>query len=344
VKKDKKKSLLLSNITTLLISILAGFVITYFFVQDFRKVIESIVPMILYSAFIGLVLWKGNKFVSDFFFKKVDLSQKPESKFIAGIIIILIYTFIAIIFVNFTWHMLWLGGKISEFKMPPFQLFAILMGVTFIISFGFNLKQFIIEKKEDLIKEEKLKTEIMKLEYEALKNQVNPHFLFNSLNALTSLVANNDEAVRFIKNLADVYRYVLEQKDKELVGLDRELEFVSAYLYLHQIRFGKNLEINICKEPANKLVAPLAVQMLVENAIKHNEISEDAPLKIAVFVEDNFLVIENNLQLKSLVRDSSKIGLGNIKSRYEYLTDIKVIAGINKDKFVVKLPLLEMVK
>ena len=328
----------------LLINILVGLLVTYFFVNNFSDVFGHILPTVVYSLFMGTALWLGNDYVSKVFYKKIELKNKPEQKFAIGIAVMILYTSVAIVFVNFVWHILWLKGNVSEFQLPPFQLFAILLGITFIISFGLSLKEFMAEKKEIVIREEKLKTEIIKLEYETLKNQVNPHFLFNSLNALTSLVADNDEAVRFIKNLADVYRYVLEQKDKELVELERELSFVSAYLYLHQIRFGKSLEIEICKAPSNKMVVPLSVQMLVENAIKHNEISVDAPLKISIGLENGFLIVQNNLQLKSMVSDSSKIGLENIKSRYSYLTDNKVFAGVADEKFVVKIPLMDLKK
>jgi sensor histidine kinase YesM len=344
VKSRKKKLNILDKLKVLLIIILVGLLVTYFFVRDIKELMGQIVPVILYSVFIGTVLWSGNDFLARIADKQTRLKNKPEKKFLLGILFVIVYTFVAIIFVNFVWFIFWENGKMVDFKIPSFQLFAVLMGVTFIITFATSLREFIQEQKQNIIREENLKTEIIRLQYETLKNQVNPHFLFNSLNALTSLVAENDEAVLFIKNLADVYRYVLDQKDKELVSLDQELDFVAAYLYLHQIRFGKNLEIQICKAPAHKMVVPLAVQMLVENAIKHNEISVDSPLKISIFIENELLVVENNLQLKSMVNNSSKIGLGNIKSRYEYLTDIKIIAEAVNDKFVVKLPLLEVVK
>jgi two-component system, LytTR family, sensor kinase len=328
----------------LLVNLILGLFITYFFVNDFFKIWGRIIPTILYSLFMGITIWLGNEYVSRLFDKKVELRNKPERKLVIGMLLMVLFTFIAIVFVNFVWLILWEKGNVEDFKMPRFQIFAVIIGITFIISFILSFKEFVTEKKHALIKEERLKTEIIKLEYETLKNQVNPHFLFNSLNALTSLVAENDEAVRFIKNLADVYRYVLDQKDKELVELDRELEFVSAYLYLHQIRFGKNLEIEICKAPANKMVVPLAVQMLVENAIKHNEISIDAPLKISIFIENDFLVINNNLQLKSMVGNSSKIGLENIKLRYAYLTKSEIIVESKDNKFNVKIPLMEFKK
>ena len=331
-------------IRDLLIILLAGLMITYFFVLDVQELLESIVPTLLYSAFIGLALWKGNELVSNQVYKHVDWKAKPGRKFIIGLIAMIVYSFVAIIIVNFVWFIIWEAGKAGDFEMPRFRLFAIILGVTFIISFALKIVEFIKEKQEIVLQEERLKTEIIKLEYEALKNQVNPHFLFNSLNALTSLVAENDEAVKFIKKLADVYRYVLEQKDKEVVSLERELEFVEAYAYLHKIRFGNNFTINLKINDLNKKVVPLSVQMLVENAIKHNIVSEDEPLKIDIYQSDDYLMVENNLQLKSLVKDSNKIGLENIRARYAYLTDKEFVVSNTKISFLVKVPLLELKK
>lgn len=339
--KIKKKYRRLKNfIRDLLIILMAGLLITYFFSQDMQKMKEYILPTLLYSAFIGLMLWKGNEFVSEQVYKHLDWKNKPERKFIIGIGVMILYTITAIFFVNFIWFLLWEGGNVADFELPSFRLVAILLGVTFIIAFGINIKEFIIEKKNILLREEKLKTDVIKLEYEALKNQVNPHFLFNSLNALTSLVADNEEAVLFIKKLSDVYRYVLEQKDKEIVPLERELEFVESYSYLHKIRFGNNFKLAMEVSSPDKNVVPLSVQMLVENAIKHNIVSEEEPLEINIFESEDYLIVENNLQLKSMVKDSSKIGLENIKSRYAYLTDKQFIVSNLNDKFTVKVPLL----
>ncbi len=323
---------------------MVGLLITYFFSLDLKTLIENIVPIMAYSAFMGLTLWKGNEILSIWVHKKVDWKGKPERKFIVGIILIIVYTVLAIYFVQFVFYFVTNGWDIAGFQAPRFKEIILLLGVTFIIAFSINLRELIIEKRDILLREEKLKTEIVKLEYETLKNQVNPHFLFNSLNTLTSLVSENDDAVKFIKNLANVYRYVLDQKDKEIVSLSDEIQFVNAFLYLHKIRFGNNLQLQIDIQSMNRMVVPLAVQMLVENAIKHNIISEEEPLKIAIYEEQDYLVVENNLQLKSVIHDSSNIGLKNIQSRYAYLTDKAFIVNSLANNFTVKVPLLEMTK
>lgn len=195
--------------------------------------------------------------------------------------------------------------------------------------------------KEAAVQQEKMKREQLALQYETLKSQVNPHFLFNNLNSLTSLIsANPDKAIDFVKKLSEVYRYVLDQKDCELVALETELKFLESYVFLQKIRFGSNLEVNININAKNFKVIPLSVQMLVENAIKHNEISDRNPLTINIYsTDDQYLIIENKLQKKA-TSEGNGSGIQNIKSRYEFFTDKQLILTISKDRFLISIPLL----
>lgn len=193
-----------------------------------------------------------------------------------------------------------------------------------------------------MVEKEKLQKESIVAKYESLKNQVNPHFLFNNLNALTNIVyEDREKAVKFIKQLSDVYRYVLDTRDQEVVPLKDELEFLQAYTSLQQIRFGDKLSIRVSLPNGESYVAPLALQMLIENAIKHNVISEDDPLAIRVYQEDGYIVVRNNLQRKAVTGEpSSGVGLENIARRYELLTDKKVVVQEDAEAFTVKIPVL----
>jgi LytS/YehU family sensor histidine kinase len=209
----------------------------------------------------------------------------------------------------------------------------------------FSFSSFFLKNwRQAEINAAKLRSENISSQFEALKSQVNPHFLFNSLNVLTSLVyEDQNKAAQFIKKLSDVYRYVLEQKGKDLVDLSNELEFVRSYLFLQKIRFGNNLKVEF--DLANEMkykVAPLSIQMLIENAIKHNIVSKEDPLRIVISLNgDNQLEVSNNLQKKNVMEgDSQGIGLENIKQRYAYLTDIEVSVEQIDGRFVVKLPLI----
>ncbi len=194
---------------------------------------------------------------------------------------------------------------------------------------------------------EKLKNESLSSKFESLKNQINPHFLFNSLNALSSLVhADQDKATQFIQKLSDVYRYVLDHQYDEVVPAKIEVEFAKSYVYLHKIRFGENLQVNfngINSLKREMTIPPLSLQMLVENCIKHNEISKDFPLTIDISSDDDYLVVKNNLNpLESPKRDSNGVGLGNIINRYSYLSDHEVMIDQTENQFSVSIPLLNV--
>jgi sensor histidine kinase YesM len=195
--------------------------------------------------------------------------------------------------------------------------------------------------KESAVQQEKLKREQLALQYETLKSQVNPHFLFNNLNSLTSLISSNqDKAIDFVKKLSEVYRYILDQKDHELVDLETELKFLESYVFLQKIRFETNLDVQIDVSARNFKVIPLSIQMLVENAIKHNEISDKNPLLIRIYSdEDQYLTVENQLKKKS-GSEGSGSGIQNIKDRYEFFTDKRVFITFNSERFRVKIPLL----
>jgi sensor histidine kinase YesM len=204
-----------------------------------------------------------------------------------------------------------------------------------------NAIMFFKNWKEAAVQQEKLKREQLALQYETLKSQVNPHFLFNNLNSLTSLISTNPEkAIEFVKQLSEVYRYVLDQKDQELVALETELKFLESYIFLQKIRFETNLDVQIDVSAKNFKVIPLSLQMLVENAIKHNEISDKKPLQIRIFTtNDQYLVVENRLQKKS-GSEGSGTGIKNISDRYKFFTEKEMTINFNSEHFRVSIPLL----
>lgn len=198
--------------------------------------------------------------------------------------------------------------------------------------------------KTTAVEKEQLERAHLASQLEGLRNQVNPHFLFNSLNTLTYLIPETpDKAVRFVQQLSKVYRYVLESRDERVIPLQTELEFLQSYIFLLRERFGDNLQVEIGDIPEkNRAIVPLTLQMLFENAIKHNIISTEKPLKIEVFMENDRLIVRNNLQKKNQVMDSTGVGLQNIRDRYRILTeqDIEMIAS--RQYFTVILPKIEI--
>lgn len=227
---------------------------------------------------------------------------------------------------------------------PVLEIISALLLCFFILSMyeGFGLYHRLrrAELDKEILEKESILTQLA-----SLKSQVNPHFLFNSLNTLLYLIPESPKrAENFVQKLSKVYRYVLQIKDEKLIPLHEELDFLNSYVFLLKERFGENLQVNIeiDDKHLNDYIIPLSLQLLFENAIKHNEISKSKPLNIAVFIneEDNLVVI-NNLQKKSLVKQTTKMGLQNIKSRYELLTDklVEVVEDIKSFKVIV--PLLE---
>ena len=217
-----------------------------------------------------------------------------------------------------------------------------LIGALFIATLYQGIR-FITNWKQYVIRSEQLEKENLVAKYETLKKQVHPHFLLNGLNTLISLIENNEKtASEYAQNLSDFLRFLLTQQSKELITLKEELEIVSQYAYIQQIRFNNNVSIklNVPEEFLNKKLPPLAVQMLVENAIKHNIISNKKPLNIHIGLSGEKLLVVNNLQKKQQV-SSTEIGLNNIDKRYKFISDQRPEIVTNENEFKVKLPLIQ---
>jgi len=195
-----------------------------------------------------------------------------------------------------------------------------------------------LETKAQIL--EKEKTLIM---FESLKQQLNPHFLFNSLTSLDSLIEyDQKKAAGFLDGLSRIYRYILKSRDHETVSLSEEIKFVQTFIGLQQTRFdhGLVININIDKQFEQHKIAPVTLQNLIENAIKHNIIDEESPLVIDIYCDDGYIVTRNNLQKKNSVETSNKQGLENLKSLYRYLSDKPVKITENEKYFFVKIPLI----
>ncbi|MGA0559508.1 sensor histidine kinase [Larkinella sp. VNQ87] len=198
--------------------------------------------------------------------------------------------------------------------------------------------------KDVQLKAEQLEKEAVRAQFEALKNQVSPHFLFNSLSILTSLVHEDaDLSEQFIKQLSKAYRYLLEQRDQDMVPLKTEVEFIQAYTFLIKIRFENKftVTIDLPEDVQNRYrIAPLSLQLLVENVVKHNRMSVREPLRVRIYGENEFLIVENPLQPREQPELSTGVGLRNITNRYSLLTDQPIWYGERQGAFIVKIPLI----
>jgi len=208
---------------------------------------------------------------------------------------------------------------------------------------------FFFDKWKATIKQnEELKNQQIRTQFEVLQNQMSPHFLFNSLNALTTLIAENqDVAIEFTQKLSEVYRYILQTKERELVQLSEELEFARAYLFLLQMRYPENLQFELSVDPESQeqYLPPLTIQMLIENAVKHNTVSKSSPLKIEIYSDTGLsVIVKNNLQPKKTLEKSTKTGLANIRKRYQFFGNREIDIITTARNYMVAVPLIRLVK
>lgn len=217
-------------------------------------------------------------------------------------------------------------------------------GVVAIASISAAYFALLFEKlRRQEIEKTQLLEEKAQAELSALKDQISPHFFFNTLSSLSTLVRNESKhrVLEFIQELSNTYRYTLASKQEDLVPLEQELAFVRSYLFLLKKRFGEKLvvDINISEELAQRQIPPISLQVLVENAVQHNVMTRDRPLEIRFFVEQHYLVVENNLQAQ---QQSSGLGLGleNLSNRFRLLAQQEIIIEKYADRFIVKLPFL----
>lgn len=289
-----------------------------------------------------VVILEGNLRIDRWLSQKYPWANLPEKRSVIQFLVSLFYTAFLLYVLMFFIHVLKTGQyELFNPKMGQMLIPAIFVTIAFIaIDIGY---QFFKAWRQSLIEVEKYKTKSAQAQLENLKNQLNPHFLFNNLSVLTSLVyKDQDKAVDFINELSKVYRYVLDNKNAELVRLREELDFLEHYIYLLKIRFGDSIEflINIDKNTREGYLPPMCLQMLVENTIQHNETSQANHLKVLIYTEKNHLIIENAIQPRSDKPESSQTGLKNIASRYAFFTDEKTDVIRTDKMFKVVLPLI----
>lgn len=215
--------------------------------------------------------------------------------------------------------------------------------IAMVISGIFYALYYYKYRQESRVTEQKIIAGTAEAQFDALKNQLDPHFLFNSLNVLTSLIEEDpQQAQRFTTSLSKVYRYVLEQKNKELVPVEEEYAFARTYIRLLKMRFEDGIVFEIPEKSSNPeaMIVPLSLQLLLENAVKHNRVTPDKPLHIRVEEKDGFILVSNDLQQKQVISKSSGVGLQNIRSRYALLTERQLRVDKNDNTFSVAVPML----
>ena len=336
------KNRLVRILLTLLLLMFLGNLMAFILEPSFINNPKTWLLNCLFSIGLGYPMMMVSKLVTRLFGARISWEKNPGKKIASTLGVVILLSIVITVLLNYIFIYQIQGMSFTQYLKTTILLLLLQMLVIIYIFSVITGIEFFKKWKEGLIKQESLQRKAIELQLETLKNQVNPHFLFNSLNTLTSLVHKDaDKAVQFIIQLSDIYRYALENKNKPTVPWPVEKKFVENYLSMQQIRFSSNIVVSMDTPADEKFeVVPLSVQMLVENAIKHNIITADDPLEIAIYLENNFLVVRNKLQLKSSVEYSENIGLANIKQQYEILAGQKADVSREGGFFTVKLPLI----
>lgn len=344
---SRKRIMKRKDIITLFV---ISFIVSMFFFFAFtsEKSLENFIYTILISLIYTVVLGGGNGLINSFLNKRFPWSEETSKRAVISIVSIVIANIILVYFCNYiNFVLIQKASTTEEFLAGKYNItnwFTI--NIALLISAFLHAKGFMQELKKASKKEvveQKLIAKSANAQFESLKNQLDPHFLFNSLNVLSSLIDENpNQAQKFTASMSKIYRYVLEQKDKELVTVEDEMEFAKTYCDLLKTRFEDSVDFifDVNKEDYRKYVVPLSLQLLLENCIKHNFATSSKPLVIRIFSEHDVLCIENNLQVREQIKESSGIGLANIVQRYSLLTKKNVFIEKSEDYFKVKLPML----
>lgn len=313
-------------------------------VKSFENYIYTFLISVMYTFGYGV----GNGFLNDYLDKRFSWSEETQKRTIFAIVGTLVLNVVLTYGLNYINFVIIQGLNKEEFFSSKWNFTNwFFINFALLISAFLHAKGFMLAMKQNAkqeVVEQKLIAKSANAQFESLKNQLDPHFLFNSLNVLDSLIEENPkQAQQFTNSMSKIYRYVLEQKDKELVSVEEELDFAKTYCELLKTRFedAVTFEFNISDEDKKGFVVPLSLQLLLENSIKHNFATSSKPLNIKIFVENQNLIIENNLQARELPNKSTGVGLANIVSRYNLLTNRNVFVEKSENFFRVKLPILK---
>ncbi|WP_298551182.1 histidine kinase [uncultured Algibacter sp.] len=310
---------------------------------DFETTNEFLIDFGFYQLY-SFVLGYSNMYFFDYMERRNWKKNDNIKRIVIGILGATIITLIGLFILRVSTYMVYGGVSFNDFlSRETFKSYQFGLWITLTIVIIFHVIYFYNKYQQNRIKEQKVIAGTASAKFDALKNQLDPHFLFNSLNVLTSLIEENpDNAQKFTTSLSKVYRYVLEQKNKELVTVDEELQFAKTYMSLLKMRFEDSIVFTMPETASNpeSKVVPLSLQLLLENAVKHNMVTSSKPLHIRIYEDQGDLVVENNLQPKQIVKKSSGVGLSNIKQRYDLLTNKKVNIHKEANRFAVAIPML----
>lgn len=314
---------------------------TVFIDFGYNQVESDIFKAFLISFVRTALIWNGSMFIIQYAISRFSLFKQT-----AKLIIFQVVTLSAFVFVV-EWAEIQAVETFLKVSIPTPSRITLIVGsmlITFMISSIYASVAFFIQWKENLLRTQALEKANLEARYDTLRNQVNPHFLFNSLNTLLMLVNDNPVASKYVESISEIMRYMLQSRDKEVVLLRDELKIARDYVFIQQSRFGDKLQVefDVPEKYFHFAVPPLALQMLLENALKHNVVSKDDPLLVRIYTRENtYLVVENTMKAKIDKDPSTGVGLENIQNRYLHLIGKSIVVKQENGMFVVMLPLFE---
>ncbi len=326
-------------------SVLALIILVLFFGKVYDTP-QSFFLGFIWSFAICITQWAGPVLIIHTLDKRMPWIDKPITRTFTQFILMLTWSVSAFMAVQLLMMYLIKG-------LPPSEAWQYATGsiiytflISLFISLVFTAIGFFRAWRISVLSEAAIKAEMMSYKYESLRNQINPHFLFNSFNVLSDLVYEDQaQAVTFIRQMSDLFRYVLDSRDKELVSLSEELEFMNSYAFLLKTRFGDKLNLQVDLNPEkDEYIVPMTLQLLVENAVKHNEVSEKFPLSISIRQNGGYIEVENAVKPKPVGDDSKKTGLKNIAQQFAFFTDKEIEVKSTESLFLVRVPIIVMEK
>ena len=302
---------------------------------------------ILWAVFKALIytftIWEGNCRIMKYLFTLYPDIQQTTRRILTEVLCVFLYTLVANWGVTVVIDFIVEGHLVDENQSLLLHVTSALFPTALLLCI-YECMYFFNAWKANIERTEAIARTNVQTQFEALKKQLDPHFLFNCMNTLASLIdVENEEAQRYLARLSDVYRYVLDTREQATITIEEELRFLDAYIYLNEVRFRENLRVNreLDQGIYQHRLPSLSLQLLVENAIKHNIVSREHPLTIRIYKEGEFLVVENNKQLKKTLQRSTRLGLQNIVKRYKLLTEHPVHINESDHLFKVQIPILD---
>ncbi len=318
---------------------LGVFISALFMLENTALIFGSAIRHLLCGVLTTAALWLGCLYIVTYLWRRYPWEHHPIKHLVIEVVVIFTYTLLLSMGVD---QLIYWSGLIVKPVHNFFHESVTTVLITFLITALHEAVFFYRQWKFNFSQSVKLQKQQLEAQYEILKVQMNPHFMFNSLNNLVSIVDDNPLAVDYINQMSAFLRYMIKSRDQELVMVEEEMHMLQKYIYLHQIRFGTILKVDLHVEDnvMKYRIPPLVLQMLVENCMKHNVVSRNKPLRIRIQSTDHYMVIENNINFKHQP-ETTGLGLNNIIERYRYFTSEAVHIRESENAFKVEVPLID---